>query len=235
MTIFKPADLHDFQIAAGTPPCIFGFRLQSLYSCGLRRFTESARYRVRTCDPYRVKVHAENSRMNVSAARWNQRRRFDACFSNSPPAQALVRRSIRALMRSFTRRRVRKILQELELVAGIGPVMGHHAEEIFEAALGQGGRGGVRADERDLIKFPRFGGQGRRRYRRKNCKHAFNPWLFSLFTSCLPGLGLFFPQDASLPPNSTGSASALPFSKLSRCSLMLWPARSLTPLRGAFS
>ncbi len=25
------------------------------------------------------------------------------------------------------------------------------------------------------LKFPRFGGQGRRRYRRKNCKHAFNP------------------------------------------------------------
>ena len=26
-----------------------------------------------------------------------------------------------------------------------------------------------------ILKLPRFGGQGRRRYRRKNCKHAFNP------------------------------------------------------------
>ena len=29
---------------------------QIVYLCGLTAFTESARYRVRTCDPYRVKV-----------------------------------------------------------------------------------------------------------------------------------------------------------------------------------
>src|SRR5208337_5202405 len=39
-----------------------------------------------------------------------------------------------------------------------------------------------------------------------------------------------FPRPASLPRISTGSAFALPFSRLARCSLILGPARSLTRL-----
>ncbi len=35
--------------------------------------------------------------------------------------------------------------------------------------------------------------------------------LFSLFTFCFPGLGLFFPQDASLPPNQRDRHPHYPF------------------------
>ena len=35
--------------------CILKYYPKILYSCGLEGFSESARYRVRTCDPYRVK------------------------------------------------------------------------------------------------------------------------------------------------------------------------------------
>ena len=51
--------------------------------------------------------------------------------------------------------------------------------------------------------------------------------LLSLVLSCIPGPGSC-PRDASLRPNSTGSASALPFSKLARCSLALRPDHSLS-------
>ena len=51
--------------------------------------------------------------------------------------------------------------------------------------------------------------------------------LLALGLSSHPGPGSC-PQDASLRPRSTGSASALPFSKLAQCSLALRPEHSLS-------
>ena len=48
-----------------------------------------------------------------------------------------------------------------------------------------------------------------------------------------PGPGIF-PAGCQPSPNSTGSASALPFSKLARCSLMLRPKHSLSALTALF-
>ena len=51
-----------------------------------------------------------------------------------------------------------QVLEELELVAGHGPVVGRHAEEVFEAALGKSGRGGIRTHEGDLQPLGRLAG-----------------------------------------------------------------------------
>jgi hypothetical protein len=57
--------------------------------------------------------------------------------------------------------------------------------------------------------------------------------LVSLVVSCIPGPGLC-PRDASFRPKSTGSASALPFSKLAQCSLALRPDHSLSCSHSTF-
>ena len=47
----------------------------------------------------------------------------------------------------------------------------------------------------------------------------------------IPRIQGVFPENTGLPPISTGSAFALPFSELARCSITLRPARSLAPKR----
>jgi hypothetical protein len=78
-----------FFVRLPAPPCILGLRQWSLYSCGLKRFLDGARYRVRTCDPYRVKV-LRKIRVTADTPDGSTGVIPMTCFSNSLPAQALA-------------------------------------------------------------------------------------------------------------------------------------------------